>query len=168
MSMQQQTTVCPNINIDSDIDDVTFSSSQPSASIFKIEIARLARSQLSSLIATGVDFAIVALLLSLRVHYLIAAVLGVLIGAGIDFSIKKWWAFAARGGMLHRQMLRYAMVSATSAGLNALIAYILVDGLQMQEFTGVAIAAAIVGIAWNYPMQRFHVFAGAFKTVAAK
>jgi putative flippase GtrA len=126
-----------------------------------LEVIRWVRAQLSNIVATGLEFALVTLLLKTHVYYLVAAAAGAVLGAVVDFSIKKWWAFAAHGGMLHKQMFRYAVVSAASAGLNCAIAYVLVDGLKMLELPGVIVAAVIVGVAWNYPMQRFHVFAGA-------
>ena len=126
-----------------------------------MEVARLLKAQLSNIAATGAEFALVALLLTTQIYYLVAAALGAVLGAVIDFSIKKWWAFSARGGMLRTQMLRYTVVSAASAGLNCAVAYALVDGLKMLKLPGVILAAAIIGVVWNYPMQRFFVFAGA-------
>jgi putative flippase GtrA len=62
--------------------------------------------------------------------------------------------------MLHKQGIRYAMVSLLSAGFNALVAFILVEGVRMEEWPALILASVIVGLGWNYPMHRLYVFAG--------
>ncbi len=83
------------------------------------EAARFCKAQFSTSFATGLDWVLMTLLLMVNVNYLIASALGAALGAVTDFSLKKWWAFNARGGMLHKQGIRYAVVSALSAGLIA-------------------------------------------------
>jgi len=93
------------------------------------------------------------------VHYLIAAVLGALVGAITDFSVKKWWVFdAAKRDGLEGQAARYALVSGIGAVLNGALSYALVDGLHIHENIGVILASTAVGFTWNYPMHRLYVF----------
>ncbi len=122
------------------------------------EVLRFIKAQLSSSVATGVDWALLVILIALGVHYLLAVVAGALAGAATDFSVKKWWVFKSGGGRLHGQAARYVGVSAVSAGLNCLLAYGIVDGLRFPKTPGVIAASAAVGFAWNYPMHRFYVF----------
>jgi putative flippase GtrA len=125
------------------------------------EAARFLKAQFSTGVATGLDWGLLTLLLMIHVHYIIAAALGAAVGAVIDFSLKKWWAFDAQGGLLHAQGIRYAFVSALSAGLNCLVAYILVEGLTMSALPALILASVVIGLGWNYPMHRLYVFAEA-------
>ncbi len=122
------------------------------------ELIRVAKAQLSSGIATGSEWLLMTGLVLAGVHYLIAAALGAVLGAGIDFSIKKWWVFSAGAGVLHAQAIRYAVVSGASAGLNSAAAYALVGGIGLPEIPGVILASIVVGLAWKYPLHRLFVF----------
>jgi putative flippase GtrA len=126
--------------------------------LVSLEIGRFFKGQLSSGIATIVDWGLMTGLILAGVHYLYAVVCGAVAGAITDFSVKKWWVFKAKRERVKGQALRYAVVSAISAGLNCLLAYGLVDGLGIHENIGVIIASTIVGFAWNYPMHRLYVF----------
>ena len=122
------------------------------------EVWKFVKGQLSSSLATIVDWALMSSLIAFSVHYLYAAAAGALAGALTDFSVKKWWVFGERRGALHGQALRYALVSAASAGLNCLLAYALVSGLGAPEVPGVIGASIVIGFIWNYPMHRLFVF----------
>ncbi len=117
------------------------------------------RAQLSSGAATAVDWVLMTGLVTAGVHYLFAAASGALVGAGADFFLKKWWAFSARRGPLHREARRYAMVSVASAAFNTGVSYLLVDGVRLPPVPGVIAASMIVSVFWNYPLQRTFVFA---------
>ncbi len=99
-------------------------------------------------------------LLAAGVHYLVAAAAGALLGAATDFFLKKWWAFDAAQGPLAREARRYAMVSVASAGLNSGLAYLLVDSARLRPLEGLLLASVVVMAGWNYPLQRWFVFAG--------
>ncbi len=124
-----------------------------------IEIARFLKGQVSSGVATAIDWGLMTSLIFAGVFYVIAAAAGAVAGAITDFSVKKWWVFdAARRQSLQKQAAKYALVSATAAGLTAALSYALVDGLQIQKNIGVIVASTIVGFGWNYPMHRLYVF----------
>jgi putative flippase GtrA len=122
------------------------------------ELRRFFKAQASSGIATAVDWALMASLIALGVHYLWAVVCGAVVGAITDFAVKKWWVFEAKKGKIPVEALRYALVSAISAGLNCLLAFGLVDGLRAPKTPGVIAASLVVGFVWNYPMHRLYVF----------
>jgi putative flippase GtrA len=119
---------------------------------------KFVKGQLSSGLATVVDWGLMSSLIVLGVNYLIAAAAGALAGALTDFSVKKWWVFQVAAGRLKGQAMRYALVSAASAGLNCLLAYGLVSGLGAPEVPGVIGASIVIGFVWNYPMHRLYVF----------
>jgi putative flippase GtrA len=124
-----------------------------------IEIARFIRGQISSAIATALDWGLMTALIFSGVYYVIAAGAGAVTGAITDFSVKKFWVFdAARRQSLEKQAAKYALVSGTAAALTATLSYGLVDGLHIQKNIGVIIASTIIGFGWNYPMHRLFVF----------
>lgn len=123
------------------------------------EIGRFVRANLSSTIASGVDYVLVTGLVLVGVHYLGAATAGAIAGAITDFSLKRHWAFDRTGiGAVHHEGLRYLVVSATSLALNLMLAYALVDGVGLPAVPGVITASIVVGFVWNYPLHRYYVF----------
>ncbi|GEJ59204.1 GtrA family protein [Anaeromyxobacter diazotrophicus] len=123
------------------------------------EIGRFVRANLSSTLASGAEYVLVTGLVLAGLHYLYAASAGAVLGALVDFTLKRHWAFdRAAKGAVHHEGLRYLLVSATSLGLNLALAYALVDGLHLPAVPGVIAASLVVGFAWNYPLHRLYVF----------
>ncbi len=126
------------------------------------EARRFVRANLSSAIASGIEWLLVTGLVVTGTHYLLAAALGAVTGAVIDFSLKRHWAFdRARRAGVGREGVRYLAVSAASLALNVAAAYALVDGLGAPAVPGVIAASLLVGFAFNYPLHRLYVFRGA-------
>jgi hypothetical protein len=133
------------------------------------EIGRFLRANLSSTIATGIEWALVTGLLLLRLHYLSAAAVGAASGALTDFSLKRHWAFdRLKKGGLHHEGLRYLLVSGGSLLLNLVVAYLLVDRLGSPKVPGVIGASVVVGVLWNYPLHRTFVFRSALAPAVGK
>jgi len=123
------------------------------------EIGRFVRANLSSTVASGIEYVLVTALVLLRVHYLYAATAGAVTGAVIDFSLKRHWAFdRSEKGAVHHEGLRYLAVSGTSLAFNLAASYALVDGLRLPAVPGVIAASLVVGFVWNYPLHRYYVF----------
>ena len=124
-----------------------------------MEARRFLRGNASAIVATGLEWCLITLLVGISVHYLVAAAIGAVVGAVTDFSIKRHWAFIRGGvGSVRQEALRYVVASGLSLGLNVLLAYGVVDRLHVPSIPGVIIASFIVGIAWNYPVHRYFVF----------
>jgi putative flippase GtrA len=123
------------------------------------EIGRFIRANLSSSIASGIEYVLVTVLVLVGVHYLTAAAAGAATGAITDFSLKRHWAFDRSSvGAVHHEGLRYLLVSAMSLVLNLALSYVLVDGLGLPSVPGVIAASIVVGFVWNYPLHRYYVF----------
>ncbi len=123
------------------------------------EIGRFVRANLSSTVASGLEYVLVTALVLFGVHYLAAATAGAVSGAVTDFSLKRHWAFDRTvKGAVHHEGLRYLLVSAGSLLLNLACAYALVDGLHLHAVPGVIAASVVVGFVWNYPLHRYYVF----------
>lgn len=132
---------------------------RPNPRTTSLEIRRFLRANASTLLATGIEWALVTVLVRSSVNYLLAAGAGALLGAMMDFSLKRKWAFIRRGtGSLQAESARYVFVSALSLGWNLLVAFLLVHVLRVAAIPGVIAASVVVGALWNYPMHRLFVF----------
>ncbi len=94
-----------------------------------------------------------------------SAVLGTVVGAAVggvtNFILGRRWIFSASrpGSSVRGQALRYAAVSGVSLVLNATGEFLVHDCLGVQFQIARALVAALVSVAWNFPMHRNVVFA---------
>jgi putative flippase GtrA len=124
----------------------------------KRTVTLLSQHQLSSLVATAVDYAIMIVCVSIfGLSPVAGTVLGALCGAVTSFTLGRRWVFDARKGDLRGQALRYAMVSAVSLCCNAGGEWLLVR-IGLQYIVARVVTSAVVGIGWNFPMHRHFVF----------
>lgn len=121
-------------------------------------VTLLSQHQLSSLAATGVDYCIMILCVSVfGLSPVIGTIVGALCGAVTSFTLGRRWVFDAQKGDIRGQALRYAAVSALSLCGNAGGEWLLVR-LGLQYIVARVVASTVVGIAWNFPMHRHFVF----------
>jgi putative flippase GtrA len=119
----------------------------------------LGRHQIASILATAVDFGAMVLAVELlRASPVLGTGLGATCGAVTNFQLGRHFTFVARDEHPAPQAARYAVVSAASAGLNALGEYGLHDLLGVQYVAARAIVAVAVSFLWNFPLQRYFVF----------
>lgn len=124
----------------------------------KRTVTLLSQHQLSSLVATGVDYCVMILCVSaFGLSPVLGTVIGALCGAVTSFTLGRRWVFDARRGELGGQALRYAMVSAVSLCCNAGGEWLLVR-VGLQYIVARVVASTVVGIGWNFPMHRHFVF----------
>ena len=93
-----------------------------------------------------------------RVWYVAATALGACCGAVTNFLLGRYWSFEAHKKKARGQAFRYAAVSVTSLVINSTGVYLFTDTLGLKYFYSKAIVALLVGILFNFPMQRFYVF----------
>ncbi|MCP3098333.1 GtrA family protein [Myxococcus sp. K15C18031901] len=109
-------------------------------------------------IATAVDFAVVLALVEwMEVLPAWATVLGALVGAVVNYSINRVFTFRSTAAV-GRQMMRYSVVSGTSALLNAGGVALLTLHPQLAYTLGWWMVRGVVYFAWNLPLQRDYVF----------
>lgn len=124
----------------------------------KRTVTLLSQHQLSSLVATGVDYCVMILCVSaFGLSPVLGTVIGALCGAVTSFTLGRRWVFDARRGELGGQALRYAMVSTVSLCCNAGGEWLLVR-VGLQYIVARVVASTVVGIGWNFPMHRHFVF----------
>ncbi|HEX7671894.1 MAG TPA: GtrA family protein [Polyangiaceae bacterium] len=121
----------------------------------------LLRHQVASLVATSVDFSLMILLVEVaKVAPSTAALAGAGTGAIVNFAYNRRHTFPrAREGTQVRQAVRYAVVSAASAALNAAGEHVGTRLLGLPYVLTRMAVSLIVGLCWNYPLHRGFVFA---------
>jgi putative flippase GtrA len=119
----------------------------------------LLRHQLGSIVASIVDFStMIALVELLATPPTAATALGASMGGVTNFSLGRFWIFRRHRGGIAGQGLRYALVSAASAMLNAGGEHLLHDLARVQYVAARFVVAATVSLVWNFPLQRRFVF----------
>jgi putative flippase GtrA len=109
--------------------------------------------------ATAIDFLVmIALVELLRVPAALAAAMGALAGAVTNFTLGRSWVFRVRSEGVLPQAARYAVVSAASAGWNALGEYVLHDAGHVGYVIARVVVSVTVGLLWNFPLHRRFVF----------
>lgn len=120
---------------------------------------QLLRHQAGAGVATAVDFAaMIACVEAGLLAPVAATAVGAAAGAMTNFSLGRRWIFAARGGGVAPQAVRYALVSAASLGWNALGVHALHGLLGAPYVAARAIVALAVSVLWNYPLHAKFVF----------
>ncbi len=120
---------------------------------------RFIRSALTSLLTTSLDFGVLTAAVELgHVNYVFATWLGTVVGSLSNFWINKHWAFKGSTIGLPHQLGRFVLVQVGASGWHTLGVWLLTryGGLPYQ--ISKLIIAAVVGVAWNYPMNHSVVF----------
>jgi phosphatidylglycerophosphate synthase/putative flippase GtrA len=122
------------------------------------EKAILGFNAVAGVVATLADFALVLVLVEwLGLLPAWATVVGATLGALVNYSINRVLTFKSRSGVA-RQMARYAVVSGTSALLNAGGVALLTLHPQLAYTLVWWLVRGVVYFAWNLPLQRDYVF----------
>jgi CDP-diacylglycerol--glycerol-3-phosphate 3-phosphatidyltransferase len=118
----------------------------------------VARSAITSGIATGIDFlAVLALREATLLSPAVLTLVGCIIGGGAGFALSRVWTFGSRTRP-DVQASRYALVSAGSAGLNSgLVALVLLHPTAPFLVAWWSVRV-LVFLTWNYPLHRDYVF----------
>lgn len=122
-------------------------------------LVRLGRFNISSLVATAVDFGVMIASVSLiGLSPVVGTVFGATSGAVTNFLLGRHWTFEVAEAPPSGQAVRYFLVSAASLGLNAGGEDLLAGHLGLQYVAARVIVAVTVSMLWNFPMQRYFVF----------
>ena len=118
-----------------------------------------AKSQFSSMIATGVDFVIFIFLNDvLQIYYVFASGISAFFGALVSFILGRNWAFRKKDGKLSTQAFRYFLTSGTSILLNTAGIYILTETIGTTPLVSKIIISILVGVFFNFFMYRHFVY----------
>jgi putative flippase GtrA len=123
-------------------------------------LAQFVRHQTGAIVVTVLDFTTMSLLVrELGTSAVFGTVVGAATGGVTNFVLGRRWIFGTRDARVDHQAARYAAVSGMSLVLNALGEYLLHDRLGLQFQVARVLIAALVSVAWNFPMHRHFVFA---------
>jgi putative flippase GtrA len=118
------------------------------------------RHHISSVVATGVDFAMmIGAVELLGFSPVMGTVVGAAAGGVTNFMLGRHYTYRTRSDEVSSQVGRYILVSGASLGLNALGEHLIITLLAAHYILGRILVATIVNNAWNYPMHRGYVFA---------
>jgi putative flippase GtrA len=135
--------------------DSTSETPQPRRSL----LGSFSRAQVSSGVATAVDFGLLFFLVEIcHVWYVAATALGALAGAITNFLMNRHWSFLASHNGWSRQAIRYAWVSGGSLVLNCVGVYAMTEFLHVHYSISVVVISLMVGWAFNFPLHRHYVF----------
>lgn len=119
----------------------------------------LGKLQLVAVAATAFDHAIMIVTVrTAAISPAAATAFGALGGALLAFALGRGWVFAAARQAIAPQAARYGVTALASLLLNVAGEYLLVRA-GVHYIIARAGVALIVGVAWNFPMQRYFVFA---------
>jgi putative flippase GtrA len=117
------------------------------------------RAQISSFAATLVDFGTLLVCVEVfRIWYLTGTVLGAILGAVTNYTIGRYWSFKSTKDRVPEQAFRYFIVAAGSLVLNAAGVYVITEGLKAPYWVSKIVTSLLVGVVYNFFMQKRFVF----------
>jgi len=117
----------------------------------------IGRALLSSLVATLSDYLFFLTLVQFGTAPGIATLMGCAVGAIINFSINRRWAFGSTD-RLTSAILRYVAVSGSSAIANASLVSLATAAAGLSAASACVFARALVFLSLTYPLFRSWVF----------
>ncbi|MGE5335896.1 MAG: GtrA family protein [Nitrososphaerota archaeon] len=90
-----------------------------------------------------INLAVFALLTSLGVHHLIAAVAAFCVAVSNNFVLNRYWTFEPGEGPAHFQAARFFAVSIAALGLNLVVLELLIASHVTGELAAQAISVAV-------------------------
>ena len=124
------------------------------------------KAQISSLVATSIDFAVTAFLFQVcEVYYVCSTFLGAVSGGIVNCIINYKWTFYGCRQSKVAVMLRYSLVWIGSILLNTwgtAVGARVLSGNTLVELDSVILAkvivAVLVAVVWNFMMQKYFVY----------
>ena len=123
------------------------------------EIITFARAQLSAFFGGLVDFFVMILLTEFAgIFYAYSIIIGGIVGAGVNFSINKYWAFGEQQSKARDQVLKFSLVVVGSILLKSSGTYFLTETLLIKYWIARIVIDAFVCFGFNYLLHRMWVF----------
>lgn len=113
-------------------------------------------------LAFVVDFGLFALCLYVfEWHYLLANLVGLVAGLVLNYAMSILWVFTACERSLENRKVTefslFALVGVAGVGINQLLMYGMVDGLEFNEMISKMVAAVLV-LMWNFGARKLMLF----------
>lgn len=117
------------------------------------------KAQVSSLIATAIDFALTIFLVEvIYVFEIVAAALGTITGGVVNFLLGRNWVFKAGAQPVPKQAFRYVLVWIGNFFLNIAGMTFMVNLMHANYIFSKIFVSLLVGVFYNYLLQGKYVF----------
>jgi putative flippase GtrA len=118
------------------------------------------KAQASSIISTFFDLLITVICKEfLGFWYLIASITGTLAGGFTNFALGRRWVFDGRDKKVHAQLIKYIITWTGNLLLTTTGVFVVTHYLGLSYFISKIIVAVVVGVGYNYVVQKKFVFA---------
>lgn len=122
-------------------------------------LAVFARSQVAAFIGGLVDYGTMVLLTELfGIHYVYSIAVGGVVGAIVNYTISRYWAFDARDEPKKTQIPKYIIVAMGSIVLKAGGTYVFTEFIGLDYKVSRLIVDAFVAFGFNFTLQKYWVF----------
>jgi len=112
-----------------------------------------------ALVATATDFLVFILLVKwVGLWYVSSTFISAVTGGTVAFILNRNWVFMEKDDKLTDQAVRYLLVWGGSILLNTSGLYLLVENTHLHEIVAKVIVVLVVGIGFNFLMNKFFVF----------
>lgn len=117
------------------------------------------KAQFASLLASVIDFLTTILLAGVfKIMYLPASMTGIVVGGVCHFTVSRHWVFYATEKDRAFQIVKYVLVWVGNFVLNAAGLYLVLHYAPVNYVLAKAVVALVVGICYNYLLQKRFVF----------
>ena len=118
-----------------------------------------AKSQIASLIGSGVDFVTMIFFTELLgIYYVISRAIGAAVGAVVNFLINRHWTWRVHDKDLWPQVMKYSITASGSLLLNTIGVWFSTEFIGWDYKLSWLIVSLIVGIGFNFVMHKIYVF----------
>ena len=118
-----------------------------------------ARAQASAFTGGMTDYLIMLVCTELlAIHYTVSIVLGGIVGAIVNFSVNRYWAFQSRQSTVQRQLSKFITVVAGSILLKSSGTYFFTNWLSIDYKISRVMIDIIVSLGFNFTLQKYWVF----------
>lgn len=108
-------------------------------------------------IAFGMDFLVFNGVLALQGHYILATVIGFLVGVAVNYSLCVFWVWRGTQARTRRDILIFTMIGIGGLLLTTLLMWLSVDILSFDARMSKIVIAVIV-LFWNFGLRKVFVF----------
>lgn len=117
------------------------------------------KAQAASLTATAVDFSLTVILKEwMHWWYLLASILGTVVGGIVNFSMSRRWVFSARDKKMYFQAVKYVLVWIGNLLLVSGGVFLMTRYGEISYLVSKVTVSIFVGYFYNYRLQKIFVF----------
>lgn len=129
----------------------------------KFKVYSFAKAQLSAFTGGLVDYAVMLVCTEIfKIHYTISIAIGGIIGAGVNFTLNRFWTFTPATGAypitIKKQLLRFIPVVFGSILLKSSGTFLVTNFTKVDYKISRLVVEILVSLGFNYLLQKKWVF----------